>query len=241
MYFKKLVQSNPRLLKVKLQGLIVPLDRGAIVCVHFIGRSVVEILVDVAYKQDVIEALRLCHYRYMSKATPFWNFAAKHKDASPANDMLFINSKLVTQTTNLLLKIDHPAAPKFFNEVRVLARENVEKARADGADISEHELHPARPARDKIPGAISTPPSPTNGGAAAGSRAALDHPKSPPTLPPSTLAGSATPSPSKTPPDLDRMSDVPDNATLVPEMLPPIDDSMGSPPRREEEETQAAH
>lgn len=222
LYFKKFVQGNPRHMKIMLQGLITPLDRGAIICVDFIGRSIVEILVDGSYKQDVIEALRLCEYRYMSKATPFWNFATKFKDTAAANEMLFNNTKLVDRTTNLLNRIDHPAARKFYSDVRDIAQSNILKAREDGADLDELALNTRRLERAPSRGRISPPPAPTNDVPASNGTDASGAPNSVSDAQPDTHAGSATGNAVQTDDNTDATPD-----EVVPET--PEDEPMGSP------------
>lgn len=148
LYFKRQVTGNPRMMRFELEKLVAPLDRGAIIFVDFIGGSVVEVLVDVDYEVDVVEAMRLLRFRHMKKATPLSNFATKFRTSTAENDLLYNSSKLLQRCKNILDRVDHPVAREFFTGLQVLAESNIAKARSDGADISEEELK-APPPRKK--------------------------------------------------------------------------------------------
>lgn len=170
-YFKRQVVGNPRLMRFKIERLVAPIDRGAVVFVDFIGQSVVEVLLDTEYKVDVLEALRLLKYRHIRKATLLTGSAIKYKHLSPANYLLFNSAKLLTRTENILLRIDHPVARSFYDGLNIIAKANVLKARSDGADVPDSELFPARrqpekPARpEPRNNGTTTHPTSTNGGA----------------------------------------------------------------------------
>lgn len=120
------------------------MDRGAVLFVDFIGKSVIEVLIDDEYRVDVLEAMRYLRYRHMPKATLLTGFATLYQSSTAPNDLLFNSTKLILRTERILLRIDHPQAREFYDTLNKLARANASKARKDGAQIPYEELHPAK-------------------------------------------------------------------------------------------------
>lgn len=101
-YFRKAVTGNPRIMRFALEKLVAPRDRGAVIFVDFIGGSIVEVLVDVDYKIDTIEAMKLLLFRYLSKATPLTTFATRYRTSTAENDLLYNATKLELRCKNIL-------------------------------------------------------------------------------------------------------------------------------------------
>lgn len=70
LYFKNCKRGNAREFRFLIQDLVCPEDKEAILFVDFLGANVVEVLVDIQYKDETIAALRQYRFRYMPKATP---------------------------------------------------------------------------------------------------------------------------------------------------------------------------
>lgn len=77
LYFENVKRGNARELHFLLQDLVAPDDREAVMFVDFVGGNVAEVLIDAAYKQDTIIAMKQYNFRYLPRASPLADFLTR--------------------------------------------------------------------------------------------------------------------------------------------------------------------
>lgn len=163
LYFSNVNAGNPLRLKRALQELVCPLDREAIMFVCYIGRNVIELLVDEQYKMDTVAALTQEEMEWEENANPLTSFGTKFRSENASNVRMVNAYYLLKRTESLLKIVRHPTALEFYENLNEQARQAIAGTRSNGGDLTDEQLEEIRTKNRKRvttqekPGSLSNP------------------------------------------------------------------------------------